>query len=124
MTTMTSPYPRRTKCPACDQWVCLSRGEGKFRHHGPKRNPCRASGRTFDEVAPPRSIATPEQLAALRYCWRIGDVKPVEDWLGETCLPYVPSVTASHCLEYELADLIAHARRWIAETMRARGITQ
>lgn len=119
---MSAPttYPRRTKCPTCDKWVSLSQGNGRYRHHGPRRNPCPTSGRTLDEVAP---TVTAVQMAALRDCWRIGDVKPVEDWLGEQCPPYVPATAGwDHCLECELNGLVQHARQWITQTLRARGI--
>lgn len=120
MTTMTSPYPRRTQCPVCDQWVCVSRSEGKLRHHGPKANPCPTSGRRLDEVF--RRTVTADEMAYLRTLWRIGDVAPIERWLDVTCPPYLPAAEDAGCADRELAALVQHARQWITQTLRESGI--
>jgi hypothetical protein len=105
-----SQFPGRSKCPACDRWICLS-SDGRFRLHGPRVAPCLSVHLTPDQVAnivlPP---LTDEQLDMMRDCYRVGDWRPVELEFGIRMPQYILS---GRTPEEELADLLNDVRRWL-----------
>lgn len=107
----------RIPCPVCGREVAVNQA-GRFHHHGPMDERCLSSGMTPEIAAnfnlPPLTAA---QLELFRRCWRVGDVKPVEEEFG---VVYVPPTWHGHrmCngawdLDSELSTVICHAQAWL-----------
>jgi hypothetical protein len=62
------------------------------------------------------AMSLQDRTLFFKFFWRIGDPLPIAEWLGIEYVP--PTIAQDMDLDDELALLVNHARKWIANLYR------